>query len=160
MLTYEQSPVSARAADTIAAIVNRAFSVEGWFVDGDRTTPADIDVLLQSPPGVFFVARDGETWVGCVYAEQPSPVRGYIGLLAVLPERHGEGIGPRLMNMAEQYLAGLGCHAIDITVVNLRTDLFPFYERRGYGVSGDVVPFPRDAKVPCHLVRMTKTVAR
>jgi GNAT superfamily N-acetyltransferase len=156
MLTFERSDVLEASAVALADLINRAFVVEAWFAEGDRTTPEAVYGLLSSAAGAFFVALDMGSLVGCVYAEQRSATRGYIGLLAVAPGRSGEGTGSRLMKLAEQHLARMGCDAADITVVNLRTELFPFYERRGYRAGGETAPLPRPSTQSCHLVTLTK----
>ena len=94
--------------------------------------------------------------VGCVFAELRGE-RGYFGLLAVDPSKQGSGLGSRLMDAAEQYCREAGCQFMDLTVVNLREKLPDFYRRRGYAESG-TEPFPAAprAKIPCHLVRMSK----
>ena len=49
-----------------------------------------------------------------------------------------------------------GCIALDINVVNLRTELPPFYKKLGYVEMGSA-PFtdPRATR-PCHMIVMTK----
>lgn len=144
-------------AQAIAGLINRAFSVEAWFVDGDRTTPVEIRRLIAAPPGRFLLADDGERIVGCVYAETRPDATGYIGLLAVDESIQGRGLGPWLMRCAEEALVAEGCTSVDITVVDLRAELFPLYTRLGYQV-GDSLPFPRVPKQPCRLIRMTKAL--
>lgn len=146
-----------RDAHTIAQLINRAFSVEAWFVDGDRTTSVDIRRLIAGPQGRFLLADDGERVIGCVYAEVRPDATGYIGLLAVDESSQGRGLGPWLMRCAEEALAAEGCTIVDITVVDLRAELFPLYERLGYR-AGDSLPFPRVPKQPCRLIRMTKVL--
>ena len=49
--------------------------------------------------------------------------------------------------------------AMDITVVNLRTELPPFYRRFGYEISGEMPPPERlRSRIPCHLIKMSKTL--
>lgn len=156
-MTVERSETSAKAAQAIADLINTAFRVEAWFVDGDRTSPAQVLSLLDaSADNAFFVVWDGAALVGCVLAERVDASRGYIGLLAVSPAKQGVGIGNRLLSRAEDHLRELGCRTVEITVVDLRTDLFPYYEARGYRRTGVVVPFPREPKTPCELVGMAK----
>ena len=58
--------------------------------------------------------------------------RGYFGMLAVDPSRQSSGVGRRLVELAEQYARDHGCSVMDIRVVNLRTELQPFYRKLGY----------------------------
>ena len=158
MVSVEPIEVDEEQSGTIAAIINRAFAVEHWFVDGDRITASDVLRLAGTSSGQFFVARDGASRVGCVFTDVRSTSVGYIGLLAVEPARSGAGLGTQLMQRAEDHLRNRGCCTAEITVVDLRTDLMPFYARRGYRPTGVTQTFPRVAKQPCCLVEMTRTL--
>lgn len=106
--------------------------------------------------GVFLLDRDpGGRLAACVYLQVTAP-RAYLGLLAVDPRLQKRGLGRRLLDAAEAYCREQGCTAIDILVVNLRTELFLLYERRGFRRTG-TAPFddPR-LKQPAHFVRMSK----
>jgi GNAT superfamily N-acetyltransferase len=145
-------------AEEIARLVNQAFRSEGFFIDEDRTSPAKVRDLLQQ--GKFLLAREDDALAGCVYAEIRGQ-RGYFGLLAVVPTKQRSGLGSRLMNAAEQYCREAGCDFMDLTIGNLRKELPDFYRRRGYTENG-TEPFPSaaQAKMPCHLVRMSKRLVR
>ena len=84
---------------------------------------------------------------------------GYFGLIAVQPAQHGRGVGRTLVEAAEARLLGAGCRAVDIRVVDLRTELPPFYRRLGYVETG-TAPFsdPQKATRPCHFILMSKTL--
>jgi predicted N-acetyltransferase YhbS len=144
-------------ADAIAGLINRAFAVERFFVDGDRTSPQKVRELFGT--GSFLVAEDGDGLVGCVYVERRGE-RGYVGLLSIDPTRQRSGLGSRLMAAAEDHARKAGCQAVDLRVVNLRQELPGFYHRLGYTETG-AEPFPPDAKpkLPCHLVTMSKLLA-
>ena len=83
--------------------------------------------------------------------------RGYFGMLSVNPALQGRGLGRRLVDAAENYARAQGCTAMDIRVVNLRTELLPFYRKLGYAETGEVEPVddPR-ALQPFHFVTMSK----
>ena len=138
----------------IVRIINAAYLVEQFFVAGDRTDVATVERLMQK--GVFLVERDDAgAMSGCVYVERRG-VRGYFGMLAVDPVRQGTGLGRRLVEAAEQYVRDGGARAMDIRVVNLRTELPPFYERLGYVVSGTEAVDEPLALRPFHFVVMSK----
>ncbi len=63
------------------------------------------------------------------------------------------------MAAAEDRAHSAGCCFMDLTIVNLRRELPQYYGARGYVESG-TEPFPAAAraKMPCHLVRMTKAL--
>ena len=150
----------------LVRLVNHAFEVEAPFVTGERTNPAQIEGLAAR--GTFFVvdvrgpaaAGGPPSLAGCVYSERRDDGLGYIGMLAVAPVRQGPGLGRRLMDVAEQRCVALGCTEVVITVIHLRTDLMPFYRRRGYITSG-TAPY-RDVHrmiEPLHFIVMRKPLA-
>src|SRR5262249_45903364 len=83
----------------------------------------------------------------------------FMGMLSVLPERQGQGIGRTLVIAAEDHCRSRGCTWMEIEVVNLRTELPPFYRRLGYQ-EADERPFPDAARAmrPCHFVVMRKPI--
>jgi len=84
--------------------------------------------------------------------------RMYLGLLAVDPSHQMHGLGSLMMNAAEQWCRDAGCIAIDILVVNLREELPPFYEARGFARCG-TAPFEDPRKLrPAHFIRMTRAL--
>ena len=145
---------AAEEAEALAALINAAFLVERFFVEGDRTSPAGVRALMAK--GAFLAADREGALAACVYVEERG-ARGYFGLLAVDPARKGTGLGRALVLAAEDFLRERGCEAADIHVVDLRTELPPFYRRLGYAETG-TAPFPSDGRAtrPCHFIRMSK----
>ena len=141
-------------APAIAHLVNTAFRSERFFIDADRTDPEKVGALLQK--GKFLMLFEEGGLAGCVYTELRDE-RGYFGLLAVDPQRQRSGIGTRLIAAAEQYCRSAGCRFMDLTFVNVRQELPAYYQRFGY-VENGTLPFPAEqlAKIPVHLVRMSK----
>jgi predicted N-acetyltransferase YhbS len=141
-------------AEAIAALVNAAFKVERFFIDGDRINPARVREMLRT--GKFLLGEEGGALVACVYVEIRGE-RGYFGLLAVEPARQGAGLGRKMVAEAENYARAAGCAFMDLLIVNLRAELPPFYRRLGYIETG-TEPFAADAKPlqPCHFVKMSK----
>ena len=146
-------------ADTarITAVINAAFRIaEGFFIDGNRITQAEVEKSLTK--GNFILAENGETLSGCVYVELRGE-RSYLGLLSVDPSCQQSGLGSLLMREAERYCRERGSQAMDILIVNLREDLPAYYQKRGY-VHNGTTPFPADleTKIPCHFINMSKTL--
>ena len=152
----------ARAADVdaVTKLINTAFEVERFFKHGDRTTPDHVRRLLEA--GTILLAETGlpaEAGValaGSVYVEIRGD-RAYIGMVSVEPSLQRGGIGLALMSAAEDYGRRRDCSAADVTVVNLRTELPPFYRKLGY-VEAGTAPFEdlARAKQECHFIRMSK----
>jgi predicted N-acetyltransferase YhbS len=138
----------------IVDLVNRAFQVEAFFLMHDRTDAANVAEMFQK--GEYLLAViDGQT-VGCVYFEKRGD-RAYFGMLSVDPDRKGSGLGRFLIDAVEEHARKQGCVAMDITVVNLRTELPPFYRRFGYEITGDLPkPERMRSRIPCHLIQMSK----
>ena len=141
-------------AGVITAVINAAYQVERFFIDGDRTSEDEVRRYMAK--GAFLVAEEDGRPAGCVYIEQRGD-RGYFGLLAVDPAQHGKGLGRTLVEAAEERFRRAGCLAVDISVVDLRTELPPFYRRLGYVETG-TAPFPDPEKAtrPCHFILMSK----
>jgi len=143
-------------AESIVHLVNVAFGPERFFIDEDRVDLEKVRTLLAQ--GKFLLAEERGMLTGCVYVEVRGE-RGYFGLLAVDPAKQRAGLGSSLMTAAEEHCRAAGCRFMDLTIVNLRKELPRFYGARGYVESG-TEPFPAAAraKMPCHLVRMTKAL--
>jgi len=147
-------------ADDIPALVsllNAAFAMERAFLDRDRIYPDEVVAYMKA--GTYFVV-DGEKGVlaSCMYLERRGD-RMYLGMLAVNPSCQGSGLGKRMTMAAERQAASSGCQAIDIRVVNLRTELPPFYRALGFADNGtEPLDHPRLLK-PAHFLRMTKCIA-
>ncbi len=145
---------SAADAGAVAVLINAAFKVERFFVEGDRTNEDEVRAYMKK--GTFLLADQEGAPVGCVYVEERGD-RGYFGLLAVHPARHGQGRS--LIQAAEERFRRAGCRAVDIQVVDLRVELAPFYRRLGYVETG-TAPFPAEGRAtrPCRFIRMSKAL--
>jgi len=142
-------------AAKITTLINDAFRVvEESFFEGERITLKEVRQLFDK--GAFLVAGGDDAPGGCVYVE-PRGERAYLGLLSVDPGRQQSGLGSRLMTAAEEYARRQGARFMDIYIVNLRSELTPFYQHRGYFENG-TTPFPADVptKQPCHFINMSK----
>lgn len=140
----------------VMALINEAFKVEAFFIVRDRLTPEE--TLAYFRKGRFLLSEEDGALRGVVYVEMRGD-RSYLGLLSVDPSLQKSGLGRRLMAAAEEFAREMGSHHMDLTVVNLRTELPPFYRKLGYTEDGtepirpDMVP---RVTQPCHFVRMTK----
>ena len=140
------------------AVINSAFRIaEEFFCFEDRITLEEVERLFTT--GTFLVSESDRVLAGCVYVELKDGDRSYLGLLSVDPEQQQGGLGSLLMSAAEQHCRELGSRFMDIYIVNLRTELMPFYQRRGYVETG-TLPFPPEVKTtqPCHFITMTKAL--
>ena len=143
----------------LVRLINRAYVVEEFFVAGDRTTAAQVRDRMSRTGACFLTIEDHESrarLAGCVWVEVRGD-RGYFGMLAVDPERQGRGLARLLIAAVEDHCLAAGCRFLDISVVNLRTELPAFYRQFGFAPYG-TAPFhdPEKLTRPAHLVLMTK----
>jgi ribosomal protein S18 acetylase RimI-like enzyme len=118
---------------SLIPLINSAFSIE-TFLEGERTDEESLAAMMRK--GDLLAAKDGDgQLIGCVYTEVRGE-RGYMGMLTVDPARQRSGLGTRIMEAAEEHLRSKRCVAVDILVLNLRTELPPIYRRRGYVETG------------------------
>ncbi len=138
--------------DAIATLMQRAYrgeeSKKGWtseadLIDGERITPEAVDRVLLSPCHRFLVAKvGGGHLIGCVDIEQVSetPETCNFGKFAVEPSLQGGGVGKLLMEAAEaEARRSFSATRMVMTVIQGRNELIAFYERRGYGATGNSV---------------------
>lgn len=148
----------ATAADQprLIPLINAAFSVE-IFLQGPRTDEQRLTAAMEK--GTILVAEDAEgRLLASVYTELRGE-HGYAGMLAVDPDRQGLGLGQRMMQAAEEHFRRHGCDAVEITVLSLRPELLPIYQRFGFVETGTEefrYPHPLAPGLECHCIVMRK----
>ena len=145
-------------APALAALMSLVYRVEDFFKIGDRTDAAEVRDKMTH--GAFLVLEDADgTLAGAVYVSADDGL-GYFGMLSIDPARQGQGLGKRLILEAEDHCRRAGCREMELEVVNLRTELPPFYRRFGYVESG-TRPFSDTERTsrPCHFIVMSKRLA-
>lgn len=137
----------------IRRTINAAYLVERTFITGDRISDQEIEQCFAM--GCFLVATRGdEPPAATVFLRPLGGRRTYLGLLAVDPALQGQGLGALMMAAAERRCRAQGDEAIEIRVVNLRTELPPFYLSRGFVETGvEAFEDPRLFK-PAHFITM------
>ena len=149
----------ARLSDTAALtdLVNRAFAVEAWFVEGERTDADEIAALIRS----FLVLEYERGICAAVMYQRPGERDGlpsshaYFGMLSVLPEVQGMGLGRRLVRVAEAMAESAGASSMRLRIINIREELSRWYRSLGYREVG-TAPCTHAVKRPCHFVDMEK----
>ncbi len=139
-------------AESLVALVNSAYrgqsSQRGWTTEdhllgGQRTDAAAIQRIIDTPGHVILVLRNGADICGCVLLEEKPDRISYLGMLTVRPDLQASGIGRRLLAAGEAWAAKhFGSQYVEMTVIDLRTELIAWYERRGYRATGEIRPFP------------------
>jgi predicted N-acetyltransferase YhbS len=151
---------SASAVDIpgIVTLLNAAFAMEWDFIARDRTSAPEIERYMTT--GTFSVVDGGtDALASCMYLEQRGD-RMYLGMLAVRPGQQGSGLGRRMMDEAERQTVARGCVAIDLRIVDRRTELPPFYRKLGFVDNGTEPLVDPKLTKPAHFIRMTKAVTQ
>lgn len=158
---------SAIAADLsiLQPLIQRAYRGDdaraGWtheadLLDGERIGIAELEAMIADPAERLLVGFDGDRMVGCVRVADSGGRLAYLGLLCVDPLLQTGGYGKQLIAAAEAVARGdFGADRIEMTVIDKRTELIAFYQRRGY-VKVGTRDFPVVVDPPLHMVVLEK----
>ena len=144
--------------DAVVALVESAYrgdaSRAGWtteadFLDGRRTGADDISACIDRDHSLILLGeRDGEL-LACAHVAIESSDdgadadAGYFGMFSVRPSLQGGGVGKALLAEAERIARDQWKLAVmRMTVIDIRSELIAFYQRRGYQRTGVLKPFP------------------
>jgi ribosomal protein S18 acetylase RimI-like enzyme len=145
----------------LVRIINLAYRVEDFFIDGDRTSTKDVEARLRAPGACFIVieAPNMKSLAGAVWVETHGN-KGHFAVLSVDPAFQGQGLARLMIDAVEDHCCKAGCTALDLEVVDLRDELPAFYAKFGFEPAG-TAPFPSTEKLtrPAHLMLMTKSLA-
>jgi len=152
----------ARLSDTaaLADLVNRAFAVEASFIEGQRTDADEIAALIRS--GGFLVLEYDRGICAAVLFQRPGERDGlpsshaYFGMLSVLPELQGMGLGRRLVRVAEAMAEAAGATSMRLRIINIREELSRWYKSLGYREVGTAPCAGIPLKQACHFIDMEK----
>jgi ribosomal protein S18 acetylase RimI-like enzyme len=138
-------------------MINAAFTVE-TFLEGTRTDFERLSAYFRKGEVLLGEEASGQL-IGSIYTERRLP-RGYLGMLAIDPAHQRAGHGRTLMAAGEEHLRGKGCVAVDISVIEWRTELPPIYRKLGY-VETTIEDFQPSQKLkpgipPCRIIVMSK----
>jgi len=148
---------TAEDAPRLTALINAAYrDAESHFISGDRIGEREVHERLAAGGFLLIDGADGSPQA-CIFFRVDAS-RGYLGLLAVDAALQKQGIGGELLDEAEDYCAARGCVAIDIEVVNLRTELLPRYEARGFRRTGTAGFDDARLTQAAHFVTMSKNL--
>jgi N-acetylglutamate synthase-like GNAT family acetyltransferase len=139
-------------APALAALINRAYEIEKFFVDGERTSAEEVRKLTHG----FLVLESKGSLAAAVYVEI-SEGSGYIGMLSVDPALQGLGLGTRLVRIAEAMCEAMGATGVRLRIINLREELGRWYKSLGYHEVG-TAPYTRPSKQPCHFIEMRRSL--
>jgi ribosomal protein S18 acetylase RimI-like enzyme len=151
MLNLSFKPAQLTDAEAITNLVNAAYrgesSRQGWtteadLLDGLRTTIEDIISILAEDDKLVLLAKMDEVLLGTVLLLRRD-AQVELSMFAVDPRYQDQGIGKQLLTYAEDTaILHWEVKQAMMAVIPCRTELMAFYQRRGYRLTGEKMPFP------------------
>jgi len=146
---------------------------EGWtneadLVGGIRTTRAELAGVIANPKHYVFVypqtdtgergGKETDELLGCIAVDikvetgsdkKSHSNKAYIGMFAVHPKLQGAGIGNVILQAAETFAerhlkSNDQPTRLTMSILSHRPELLAYYQRRGYQLNGNSMPFPVD----------------
>lgn len=162
---------AARPVDlpAIHRVIERAYRGDsarlGWTHEADllfntRTDLPTLGSIVADPSQVLLALFESDHPLGCVNVADKGGSLAYLGLLCVEPTRQGDQLGRKLMAAAEAHARDVyGCNAIEMTVIDKRTQLIAYYQRRGWRLTGERRDFPVRVDPPLEMVVLATSLA-
>jgi len=119
------------------------WTTEADLLAGQRTDPDELRAIISNPTQTILSAWRGDSLFGCVMLADWGGRCGYMGMLSVSPGHQGAGLGRQLVAAAEaKAISRFDARRMRISVFPQRETLISWYERLGYRLTGDTLPFP------------------
>jgi GNAT superfamily N-acetyltransferase len=116
------------------------WTTEAELIAGPRTTRELLASDLADPAITLLVAGAHD---GCAaVTHRAGEATASFGMFAVRPDGQGSGLGKVLLAAAEDDARTGGATTMEMCVIDRRTELIAWYERRGYARTGETRPFP------------------
>lgn len=140
-------------APAIVDLVNSAYRGEssraGWTTEtdllgGQRTDVAAIREFIAGAPAQRMLLNEDVTHglQACVQLQNRGD-HAYLGMLTIKPTLQAGGLGRAMLAAAEHDVkTQWGLTRMVMTVIEQRTELIAWYERRGYSRTGETAAFP------------------
>jgi ribosomal protein S18 acetylase RimI-like enzyme len=169
----EISTATLADVDEIVACTNEAFMADSFFKKPDyhlRFTPEDVTRMVNGENATFLLIHSvtngvrqlaGSAYLSWEFIPNNSEplkyeLHGKFSAVAVASKFEKRGIGKSLIAAMETHLLdtvrnqselkdSVAIVSMEMGVINLRKDLFPWYEKQGYTVVGEIRP--NDAEV-------------
>ena len=136
----------------IVALVESAYrgdvSRKGWtteadMLEGQRTDPEGVGELIGKPGSCVLLGERAGEMLACANIEKRGEASPTSACSRCVPTMQGTGIGAAMLAEAERIArSDWNCREMQMTVISVRDDLIPWYERRGYRRTGRYSPFP------------------
>jgi len=120
------------------------WTTEADLLDGHRTNAEEVRACIDRRQSLVLLAeRDGVLGACAHVAVAGEDDAGYFGMFSVRPALQRGGVGSRVLDEAERIAREEWKLAVmRMTVIDARSELIAYYERRGYRRTGQTKPFP------------------
>jgi ribosomal protein S18 acetylase RimI-like enzyme len=122
-----------------------SWNMEKGILDGQRMDDALLrEELAERPDGFLMTYREqpGGPLLGTFWLDPKRDGVWYLSLFMVRPDRQNQRLGRALLETAEEFARKRGGTRMRMSVLQVRTTLIAWYERRGYRATGETQPFP------------------
>lgn len=164
------------------------WTTEADLLDGTRIDALAVRALVSAPRSVVLLAYPTGAYepqgrmdhpgadpadatdelLACCHLKDEGGGSGYLGMLAVRPNRQGGGIGRLVMIEGERRVASdWQCRQLRMIVIRQRAELLSWYQRLGFALTGETRPFPygndrfgKPKRSDLEFVELVKTLAR
>lgn len=120
----------------------RGWTTEAELLDGQRIDVEGVMADIGRPRSRIRLYLRAAELLACAHllAERDA---GHFGMFSVRVDQQGHGLGKRVLADAEAVVRDeWGLPRMRLSVIDLRTELIAFYQRRGYRRTGIIQPFP------------------
>lgn len=144
--------------DAMVAVINAAYLVEEFFIEGPRTHRQELADLMADPAVTFLVVdHPGQAGLAGAVCARVDGRRGHLSLLAVDPALQGRGLGRLLVDGVAGHCRQAGCDRVELEVFDAREELPAVYASLGFTPVGPVAyAHPEQLRRPSALIRMTR----
>ena len=125
-------------ADVVHAVMMEAFAEYRAYPNpSSALDETREDVRRELARGGGVLALDGSRVVGSLrFVVERGPGRFSFARMGVVPDARGRGIGGQMLDFVESHARELGFSAIKTAARSQQPDNRPYYESRGYVVTG------------------------
>lgn len=121
---------------TLVDIINDAYIYQDKAKGGPRTNVGHLTKRIIDTD--FYVVTAEDKVVGCVYLESHGSSM-HFGLLTIIPELRGTGLGSGIIEAIRNYSIDSCYVRIELDYMSLAPWLKKYYERYGFGETGERV---------------------
>ncbi|MGB3620585.1 GNAT family N-acetyltransferase [Ketobacter sp. MCCC 1A13808] len=124
---------------------SRRWTSESHLVQGDRISERQLADLIEGAAFDLISARSAsvqkiDSILGCIGVTYFDHLCEF-GTFAIRPDYHGSGIGKALLAYAENRVKSR-CRHFQVVVLEANTRLIHFYQKLGYTLVGESIPYP------------------